>query len=546
MVAALPLSPTRQLRRIHLALRGSEPTLAEYQAVASLSGAALTSKLDREIDAALSSPDFYEQMVLWGHEYLRNSRYNQGTVEGEENLWFGGQAGQLDTCPSGTANAGAFGIFSNPGQGASWLSEGDPVSVCDDVSQAVTVEPWWAPGTTVKAVGRAGNGRRTYNGRDCGILRGGSGPFRLKDVDQNGNVDPGCGCGPNLIYCIFYPESSVPFPAQNDGRVHYPDGQRRLIWEEPARLFAHIITHDKPFSDLVLGDYTVTTSRLQHAYVRSGRPFSNATDADEWWRVPDTKAWREVKYERMNPLLLAQRDYTFDPRTQDGFPLGVPSAGVLTTFGTQGAFARERVKAARWLETLACRVFSAPDPKQVFNPFKRDVATEGSCQHCHQTLDPTAIHFKRQYHTERGVIYWGGLKPWPWDQGWANENLEPFGRWQTFFIHDTWLTPVTEARLNENPNARFIDFLPPEQKLFGQTSDGTIGPLGFAKMLVNSGEFDRCAVQRIYSHFASRALDPVEDKDRLNQLIERFKTGGRQMRPFIRALMKDDELGRGL
>ena len=150
--------------------------------------------------------------------------------------------------------------------------------------------------------GRAGNGRRTYNGRDCGIMRGGSGPFRLQDVDANGNVDPGCGCGPNLIYCIYYPESTLPLPRQNDGILHYPDGQRRLIWEEPARLFAHIITHDKPFSDLVLGDYTVVTSRLQHAYVRSGRPESNATDNDTWWKVPDTKAWREVKYERMNPL----------------------------------------------------------------------------------------------------------------------------------------------------------------------------------------------------------------------------------------------------
>ena len=50
LTEALPLSPTRQLRRIHLALRGTEPTLEEYKAITSLSGAQLQSKLDGEID----------------------------------------------------------------------------------------------------------------------------------------------------------------------------------------------------------------------------------------------------------------------------------------------------------------------------------------------------------------------------------------------------------------------------------------------------------------------------------------------------------------
>lgn len=37
------------------------------------------------------------------------------------------------------------------------------------------------------------------------------------------------------------------------------------------RLFAHIIVNDRPFSDLVLGDYTVVNQGLQHMYVRAAR-----------------------------------------------------------------------------------------------------------------------------------------------------------------------------------------------------------------------------------------------------------------------------------
>ena len=39
------------------------------------------------------------------------------------------------------------------------------------------------------------------------------------------------------------------------------------------------------------------------------------------------------------------------------------------------------------------------------------------------------------------------------------------------------MTPISAADAEKNPEARFIDYLPPDQTLLGQTSDGTVGPL---------------------------------------------------------------------
>ncbi|MFY2560758.1 hypothetical protein ACN469_24350 [Corallococcus terminator] len=43
----------------------------------------------------------------------------------------------------------------------------------------------------------------------------------------------------------------------------------------------------------------------------------------------------------------------------------------------------------------------------------------------------------------------------------------------------------------------------------GQTSDGTVGPLGFAKMILASGSFDRCVVRHLHAQVVGRDIDPT-------------------------------------
>ncbi|MFP6686590.1 MAG: DUF1549 domain-containing protein [Polyangiaceae bacterium] len=535
------LSYTRLLRRVKLTLLGEPPTYEQYQQILGASDdTAREALIEKAIDDALASPRFYHQMVDYGHDYLRVSAYNFGGSN--ETNWVGGQAVEIKACPMGSTHAGAWGLFhSNWGE--------DPNVVCNDASaNTASVVPWFAPTSSLNVVGRAVPGPDP-SGVDCGVTR----PM----LRENQPAHPGCSCGSNLRFCYrgFY--------KHNDN--FDVEAQRRQAWEEPARLFAHVIWHDRPFSDLVVGDYSVAPLNLKAMYVRMGRQsgvFKN-TDTLDWWKPstwstsvdPDHEgtntaaeallAWREFAVEQLNPHLLSQRDYAFDPRVDTAEPAGIPSAGVMTTMGALSAFPRERVRAARWLEVFACRHFVPPPPEASFKPFERDPATEGVCQHCHVTIDPAAIHFKRWgfAHLSRVPVI-GGLGPWTWAAGKFSE--EPFARWGKHYLPDTVMTPVSEQVLSSNTEAHFIDFLPDDQTLFGEVSDGTIGPLGFGKLLLQSGEFDRCVVQQLYRRFVGRDLDTGSESTFITELAEKFVDGNRQVRPFLRELLlSDEQLRRG-
>jgi hypothetical protein len=73
-----------------------------------------------------------------------------------------------------------------------------------------------------------------------------------------------------------------------------------------------------------------------------------------------------------------------------------------------------------------------------------------------------------------------------------------------------------------------------------------MGPLGFAKILINSGAFDACATQRLYERFIGRPIDPIQESGYLSVLTQQFVSGGRQLRPFVRYLLGSPDFRRGL
>jgi hypothetical protein len=555
------LSPTRQLRRLWLATRGREPEVTDYEAaLAAADAGAFEPFFARQLEAALASTDFAELTRSWGHDYLKVGDFKRGTLEGGPSHPFKtAMAIFLGVCPAGTANAGAF-------------VTDDAVDACDaasDGGQATTVrslEPWWAPGTTVRVLGFAGAATQPDAGVDCGRVS-------LTQATQPVFPNAACSCGPNLIHCRPKPLTGpAMYPQLVDSSAYVDTALRRLVWEEPARLFEYIVTTDKPFSDLVQGDYLVAPRNLQHVYWRWGRMNGDASlDANPWWRTASDR-WEPVVAETLNPRLLRRRTYTYDPRTEDGEPLGIPAAGVLTQLGPQSWFPRERVRAARYLEIFACRSFAAPDPSIVFTPaYTRDPYSEGTCQHCHKTLDPAAIHFKRLEVEDdgnsngQGFPNLGGVGMGRWGvdrRCYTDANApgginwrQPYGRWHANFISNTFLTPVPESRFGPpcqtgapigNPDARLLDFLPRGQTLFGLESDGTIGPLGFGKLLVQSGEFDRCAVRHVFERFAGRPLDLATEGPLERELVTAFTGNDRRVKDLIRLIVQRDEFRRGL
>jgi hypothetical protein len=375
-----------------------------------------------------------------------------------------------------------------------------------------------------------------------------------------------CGCGPNLLYCMPRPLYGDPnYPKEIDSSPYFPDAQRRMLFEEPARLFAHVVVNDLPYSDLVVGTTTVAPRRLQFMYARWGRMNEDNVDFDnsEWWRNA-TDAWDPVEIPSIQPNLVADRDLRFDPRVDDGAPPGIPAAGVLTMLGPNVFYPRERVRAARFLEIFACKQFTAPDPSIQFSPpYVNDPARQGPCQHCHTSIDPVAIHFKRlEVEEDRprhglGFVNLGGIGSFQWRRSGrvSFEDAsspsgvfwyEPYGRWNVSFIPDTFLTPVSAERIAANDDARFIDFLPAGETLFGLESDGTIGPLGFGKLLVESGHLDTCAVRRVYERVMGRPLDVETEGERERALVQSFVDDGRKVRALMRELLLSDDFARGL
>ena len=542
----------RLLRRASLVLRDAPPSLQEYEQLEAAGDAqAQRAFIDAFIDRALEDPAFYRVMVELGRAWFNLPLVPRTADAPEYGLL---QQRVVIPCPEGSFHHGALRYYREDHQDS---------GSCDDATAPVRdLEPWWAPGQQVRLVGSAANTSPRGLIRRVG---------NLVEADC-AEVAPGgtCGCDVAAARCYLDP---LQYPGHGEYHGYNPEGHRRLMAEEPARFFAHLAWHDRPLTDLVLGDSMVGPTKTQAAYVVQGLRGGalELLQDDRWWNPArfdgalvdpehhpeDPLAWREFKQHERNPFLLASRDYTYDPRVQTEPMLGIPSAGVLTSMGVLASYPRERLRASRLLETLACETFSPPSADQEFNVYREDPAAEGGCQHCHRRIDPAAIHFKRFAKAGSGLEGWGASyympgigSRWHWPEAWLKGqwpyHSEPFSHWLRWYTIDTRMTPVTQAQLMANPEALFIDFLPPDQTLLGQTSDGTVGPLGFGKLLVASGALDRCLVRQLHKHVLGRDIDPAVEAGYLEALTTRFVAQGRQVRPMIKVMMGSSLFARGI
>lgn len=573
------ISDTRALRRVALALEGTTPAAAELEAmVAAPTPEARRDLLTQAIDRRLAAPAFYDQMVRFGHEWINIGTYTKGA---QGDAYQGDMSGHLFQCGSGLANAGAYYLNDDPDAFSPGYPQPARICIGQDRSGAPKthptrqVEPWWAPGTMVTVIGVVATSMATTvpgpnnTTQKCSVARGGY---------YDPSVPAGCGCGPNLVWC-------APLQGLSAGSIYdLKNAQRRHPFEEPARLLGHLAWHDRDLSDLILGNYSVGTNWLRHLYVRHGQQQgSSAADANTTWWKPDAdtgprdprhptpndpQAWREFVVEDLDPYFLSltgkqrggglSRTFQFDPRTTTEPPEGLPAAGVLTMMGPNSSWSRERVRAARFLEVFACSAFAPPAAGSTFPPFQSDPATGGTCMHCHITLDPAAIFFKRWDFDPGASSY----VPWPFLGGvgryrvtaaWlsgqyphSGEGGSPGFRWKNAFVPNSVMTPVTPAQVAANPEAVLLDTMPSAYSLLGDSGDGTMGPLGFGKILIRSGAFDRCAVRKLYARFVGRDLHPADERPYIDALVRQFVADGRKVRPFIKHLMSQREFRRGL
>jgi len=233
---------------------------------------------------------------------------------------------------------------------------------------------------------------------------------------------------------------------------------------------------------------------------------------------------------------------------------GLPAAGMLTSFGFLAGQPRERLRASRLLEQLACEVLSPPSGLE-FNHYRNDPAVEGPCQHCHKRIDPAAIHFKRFAKMGSAFEGYGAyyvlpqIGTWTWPTAWRGGGWpyggEPFSHWNRWYTADTRMTPLVQGNIDGDPLRVFLDFLPPDQTLLNQVSDGTVGPLGFGKLILASGAYDRCMARHLHELVVGRDIDPAKEAGYLDRLTADFVARGRRVRPFVKSLTTSPLFGRG-
>ncbi len=550
------LPPSRLLRRASLALLHVPPTDADYAALeAAGDDAAQRAFIRAWVDQKLAAPEFYRTLFEFGRDWFAQPLVPP-TADAPE---YGPQQQRsIHRCEASTPMAGRWAYVRED-------FEGGKAQICSgryrDGGAVLerSVEPWFAPGTTITLVGSAANVA------DAGIVEL-NGNWSVRPC--NGRPDGTCGCGPNAVNCHGdYQE----YPGWEDFVDWNENGQRRQLAEEPARLFAHLGWFDRPMTDLITSTTLVGTTKTISAYVMQGAASGDLTmlSDDAWWQPArfrdaphdplhadgDPEAWREFDVPSTSRVFIADRAYRHDPRVAPGPVKGLPAAGMLTSLGFLASQPRERLRASRMLEQLACEVL-APPSGQTFNVYVSDPATEGPCQHCHRRIDPAAIHFKRFAKTGQAFEGWGaqylmpqvGRFTWPkaWRTGQYPYDGEPFSQWNRWYQAGTRMTPVTQAQVDADPMVAFIDFLPPDQTLLGQVSDGTIGPLGFAKLLISAGAFDRCVVRHLHALVLGRDVDPAKEAGYLDQLTADYVRGGRRVRPFVKALTTSSLFERGL
>ncbi len=314
----------------------------------------------------------------------------------------------------------------------------------------------------------------------------------------------------------------------------------------------------------MLADYSVGPTELQAAYVMQAIAGGDTSllEDDSWWRPStfakapvdpahqsgDPKAWREYTVSKRNTFFLADRDYTFDPRKDKGMARGFPSAGMLTSLGFLDAYPRERLRAARAPRGAGVRAAPAAWQRREVQPLQDRSRSRGPMPRTAtraSTPRPSISSATPRPACPSRVSAPSTTCPAP---GRVGSGIrcggrahgptcgEPFAQWNKWYRPGSRLTPATEAEADENPYALFLDFLPPDDTLLGQTSDGTIGPLGFAKMIVAAGAFDRCVVRRVHERIMGRDIDPTTESGYLDTLTGEFVSGGRLVRPFVKSL----------
>lgn len=262
----------------------------------------------------------------------------------------------------------------------------------------------------------------------------------------------------------------------------------RALAEEPLALIEHVVTHDRPFTEIVTADYTILDRRA----------------AAIW------------------------RDHDYDPRGDDAQVVhwtdGRPAAGVLATNGLwtrhpSNGSNYHRGRANRVAAALLCSDFLTSDvPVDPTLDLSDDAAVANAvnnnptCVACHRDLDPLAAHL------------------WPF-QPVVSEGSQLLAQLQGCTLLGDLCYPM---RMYEPilSNAWILLSLRPPGYYGNPSRD--VGDLG--QHVADDPRFARCTARRFWSYLAQTPLKDVPD-DVADELTEAFIGDGYDARALARRVV---------
>jgi hypothetical protein len=508
----------RLLRQLSLDLYGRPPTIDEYEAIR---GAA---DVDADRLRAMMSTDEYfagvreyHRALLWGglpvdFEVVstprRLRRFAAGAAGAADDLW---RQPNLRVTYRGRNNVECLDqvqtAFDAAGRPLPITTFADPTCRNGTCVQEgyVIVRPYWDPNVDYKVC--AFDAQALATGVAAGVTCS-----KISGINAAGNPvnDAGCGCGPDLAYCL--PEPTHP----------YHVAIRNALVDEPLRIFEQVVRAGQPYFDAFTTRTTFVNGPL--------RAFYQQLSGDD---VP-LRAVNGIGYTSRTGAMpdVAFTDGAWVPMTRDDV-----HAGVLTTPGYQLRLATNRARVNRFWTAFRCEPFQPPAgglPPDVGGVPEPNLRVRPGCASCHATLEVAAAYWGRW----RTSSTYGYFDPAVIELG------GPFRECQTCtscsaFCNQYFITPQTSTNPDELTAWRGFH----RARIYLDDAEAqamAMGPAGLVDEADEQEKVATCTVRTLAERLYNRPLTDDEVLDWLPQMTAAFAAGGYRFDELERAIVASD------
>lgn len=523
---AQSLDPQRLLRRLSLDLRGVVPSYEEAIAVRGR-----VDVPEETIDRFLASPDFI-RVIRRYHESQLWPNIDQVQITPDTHVLIPvelapGVSIFLSPLRAAFYRVGSGGELFLPckAEPAEFDENGDlviePIMMGSTIvgyqEGYVEVEPYWAPGTTIKVCGLDAQARESAE-----LCPGPASRYPFIDpfcegvqayADATGTpfrgsmaacdsalafFAPGCGCGPNLRLCQS-PETLATI--------------RASLLEQELRVIDSVVEADQPYHEILRTPRVEVNGPIAHFLAYQSRlDFDVFGDPDPTSPIPPGLAFTAP--DRWVPVMRSGRH-----------------SGILTTPGYLLRFQSNRGRAHRFYNAFECASFIPNGPLP--SPFEacsqhQDLTKRCGCDACHKTLEPMASHWGRfaEY----------GLSPIDDERFPAAIGptcMQPFTSIEQLFrcVRFYEIDPVGEESAYFGMLNAYVFRTPEERQNIEQ------GPSRLATSAIDTGRFATCTARKMWTHFMRRIPTAEEEETIIPELVSKFRAQNHALRAMVKAIV---------